>query len=76
MNIKSIKDIIQQTNGNLLTPEIRVWNHPAEGGDDYYYTFDTFQEALNYIKNHPEAENTPLIAIHGYELNIFDLEEK
>jgi len=75
MNIKASKDIIQQIEGNLDTPEIRVWVHPHEGGDDYYYTFNTFKEAQDYIKTNPDAEKHPLLAIHGYELNIYDLEE-
>jgi len=70
VNVPSTIDIVQQVEGNLEIPEIRVWCHP--GGDDCYEVFDTFEQALNFIKEHPEAEEVPLIAFRGRELNIFD----
>lgn len=58
-------------------PEIRVWCHPHyidQKGDDYYCKFKSFTAALKFIKEHKEAEDQPLIAFKGYELNIFALE--
>lgn len=28
--------------------EYRVWCHPRDGGDDFYYAFATYEGALNY----------------------------
>lgn len=50
-------------------PEIRVWHHSNKG--DSYKVFSTFQKAFQFIKMHPEAEEIPLIAINGCELNLF-----
>ena len=42
--------------------EYRVWCHPHDGapdleeGDDYYYVFDTYEEALAYSVEHAGAE--------------------
>ena len=79
MKIAASKDLMQEFNGNLDIPEIRVWCHPhyiKEEGDDYFHTFKTFKKAIEFIKSHKGAEEHPLIAINGYELNIFDLEEE
>jgi hypothetical protein len=70
-------DMIQEVKGILTeVPEIRVWCHPhyvgKTGGS--YETFNTFQEALAFIKAHPEAEKTPLLAFQGWELNLFAIE--
>jgi len=76
MNVPATKDLIQECEGNLEIPEIRVWCHPhviGEEGDDYFYKFDSFDDAMKYIKEHPEAERIPLIAFRGYELNLFDM---
>lgn len=57
-------------------PEIRVWCHPAKlgkGEADYYHVFPTFTEAISYIRTNKEAEDAPLIAFKGYEINIFDV---
>ena len=55
-------------------PEIRVWVHPLKGGDCYYYVFASFRSAYRFIISHPlEAEDIPLVAIAGYELNLFDI---
>jgi hypothetical protein len=42
--------------------EYRVWCHPERGapdeydGNDYYFPFDTYAEALEYSKNNPGCE--------------------
>jgi hypothetical protein len=42
--------------------EYRVWCHPEQGapdeadGDDYYYPFATYQEALDFAEANPGAE--------------------
>lgn len=75
VKVPATKDLIQEVEGNReILPEIRVWCHPHrinEAGDDYYYVFPTFLEALDYIQTHPEAENDPLVAFKGYELNLW-----
>jgi hypothetical protein len=79
VTVPSTIDMVQEVEGNLKTPEIRVWCHPhriGKDGDDYYYIFDTFKEALDFIKKHQEAEDAPLLAIAGYELNLLDLKPK
>lgn len=78
MNIPAATDIIQEVNGSLEVPEIRVWIHPhriGKEGDDYYYVFPTFKAALKYISSHPEAEETPLVAFRGYEIDIFAMKQ-
>ena len=48
--------------------EYRVWCHPERGapdeceGNDYYYAFATYEEALQYSKNHVGTEE-PLALI-------------
>ncbi len=48
--------------------EYRVWCHPErgapdeDGGDDYYYAFETYEEALAFSKETPGAEE-PLVLI-------------
>lgn len=77
MRVPAMKDVIQESAGNLEVPEIRVWCHPpkvGQSGDDYWMVFDTFQEALDFIAKHPEAESAPLIAFRGYELNLWEME--
>lgn len=37
--------------------EDRVWCHPPDGGDDYYYAFATCAEALRCAARTPEAES-------------------
>ena len=78
MNIATTIDILQKVRGNLTFPEIRVWCHPHydnKEGDDYYEIFPSFQEALNFIKNNKESEDTPLIAFRGYEINLWSIKE-
>ncbi len=42
--------------------EYRVWCHPEQGapdeddGSDYYYAFDSFEEAEEFSANHPGTE--------------------
>lgn len=76
VNVPATKDLIQESEGNLTIPEIRVWCHPhhiGESGGDYYNVFNSFMKALAFIKKHKEAERVPLIAVNGYELNIFEV---
>jgi len=48
--------------------EYRVWCHPHAGapdieeGDDYYYVFDTYEDAFEYYKENPGSE-APLALI-------------
>ena len=48
--------------------EYRVWCHPEEGapdladGDDYFYSFDTYEEALAFAQEEPGTEE-PLALI-------------
>jgi putative acetyltransferase len=43
--------------------EYRVWCHPEQGapdladGDDYYYPFDSYQEAAEFAASHPGCED-------------------
>ena len=79
VDVPATNDIIQECEGNLQRPEIRVWCHPhkiGKSGDDYYDTFESFEDAINFIEDHEEAEDAPLIAIKGYELNVFAIEER
>jgi len=75
MNIPATKDLIQ-TGNPLEVPEIRVWCHPhyvGKNGSDYYETFWSFKDALEFCATHDEAEEIPLIAFRGYEINIFEI---
>lgn len=80
VNIPSTIDMIQE-HGKIITdvPEIRVWIHPhkrgANGSDDYAI-FDSFKKAFAFIKKTGlMAEDHPLIAFRGYELDIFQIEQ-
>jgi hypothetical protein len=48
--------------------EYRVWCHPERGasndydGDDYYYAFETYEDALEFSENNPGTEE-PLALI-------------
>lgn len=78
IKVPATEDIIQSTDGNLAVPEIRVWCHlhkVGKSGDDYYQVFDSFTEALDFIAKHKEAEDAPLVAFRGYELNLFAMAE-
>ena len=80
MELPNLIDDIQSFNKkNLDVPEIRVWSHPhyiEKEGEDSYEVFDSFEEALRFIKSNPMAEETPLIAFRGYEINIFLIQER
>lgn len=71
---------IKQEKKKLDIPEIRVWCHPhrvGKKGSDYYYVFDSFKEAIQFILGNKEmAEDVPLIAFRGYELNLFEIKKK
>ena len=67
---------LTQTHGKIREiPEIRVWCHPMNGSDDFSYKFGSLGDALEFIKDNPEAEDAPLIAFRGYELNLFAIEK-
>lgn len=75
-NVPATTDVLQE-DGILGTPEIRVWYHPEEIGqlgDDYFQTFETFPEALRSIRDSKTAEDHPLWAFGGYELNLWEIE--
>ncbi len=44
--------------------EYRVWCHPPAGapdiaeGDDYYYVFDSYEEALDFSRENPGTEDS------------------
>jgi len=61
-------DIIQETEGKLKKPEIRVWVHPPKGGDDYYYVFHSLEAAKGFARRTKGAEKIPLIAFAGFEM--------
>jgi len=52
--------------------EYRVWVHPHAGGedlhdgDDYYYAFDTFEDAAAFSQDTPGAEQ-PLVLVRQLE---------
>ena len=46
--------------------EYRVWCHPEDGSDDYYYPFATYAEALAFSKRTEGAE-APLALIRQLE---------
>ena len=79
MQVPSTKDMTQLEKKITDVPEIRVWCCPQKinkDGSDYYHTFKTFKKALAFIKKHPEAEEVPLIAFKGYELNLWGIDAK
>ena len=71
MTIGWMKDLCQKN--KLIIPEIRVWIHPVKNNDpqDYFKVFDSFKDAFNFIKKTKGAEDYPLLAINGLELNLF-----
>lgn len=79
MEIPATTDIMQYEKKIIDIPEIRVWCHPHRiggKGDDYFLTFDGFKEAFEFInKNKVLAEDVPLIAFRGFELNIFEMKK-
>ena len=75
MDVPVCKDLIQGDKP-LEVPEIRVWCHPhfvKKSGSDYYKVFDTFKEAMDFCSSHDEAEEVPLLAFRGYEINLFEI---
>lgn len=67
-----MRDVLQEGEGKLTTPEIRVWCHPhytGRDGDDYYETFPNIGIAEAFIPTHAEAEESPLVAYDGYEFS-------
>ncbi len=67
-----------QSETKLQMPQIRVWCHPhklRKTGDDFYFSFKTFEAAFKFIAKHKEADKTPVLAFRGLELNIFEMAE-
>lgn len=72
--VPTLKDLTQHDLKILDKPEIRVWCHPhyiKKEGSDYFYKFESVQEAEIFIKSHKEAENKILFAFNGYEYDLF-----
>ena len=73
MEIAACKDLLQEDKP-LTIPEIRVWFHPHKvggDGDDYYKVYDSFCDAIIAVDTSDEAEGPPLVAIGGYELDLW-----
>lgn len=73
------KDVLQEDN-ILETPEIRVWYYSEKTGEDTYLAFKSIPLALEFIrinKVNPniKTEDLPLIAINGYEYDLFTMKE-
>jgi len=78
MRVPATTDLIQSEK-KIKVPEIRVWCHPhkiGKAGSDYYEIFGSFKEALGFIKKHKEAEEVPLIAFGGFELNLWAMSKE
>ena len=78
MNVPVTVDVLQEIDGNLDMPEIRVWCHPHRvnrKGGDYYWVFPSFRSAMGYIKRTKSAERHPAIAFRGYEFDLFAVKE-
>lgn len=74
MQVTVVKDLTQHEK-MLEVPEIRVWCCPhriGKKGDDWFETFDSFKEAIEFIETHKEAERQPQIAFRGYEFNLYE----
>lgn len=46
--------------------EYRVWTHPKDGSDDLCFSFETYEEALEFSKNRDDAEK-PLVLVEQLE---------
>lgn len=86
IKLKVFLDATQTGKKMVLRPEIRVWCHSLDGGDDYYYVFPSFIDAERFIRiNHAilrlkgkprineRAESFPLLAFRGYEIHLYGL---
>lgn len=55
--------------------EYRVWCHPHNGapdlydGDDYYYVFETYEEALEYSNNNEGCEKPLALILQKEHIN-------
>lgn len=55
--------------------EYRVWCHPHDGapdtedGDDYYYVFETYEEALEFSKNNAGSEEPLALILQEEHIN-------
>jgi len=76
VEVSAMKDAIQESNGLKMIPEIRVWHHPLKAGrkgQDCYVVCESFKEAIKHIGSSDDAEEHPLIAFKGWELDIFTI---
>jgi hypothetical protein len=49
--------------------EYRVWCHPEDGGDDYYYAFATLPKALAFTKRTKGAEEPLALILQRQHIN-------
>jgi len=55
--------------------EYRVWCHPPDGapdvadGDDYYYTFDNYEDALKFSEENPGTEDPLALILQEEHIN-------
>lgn len=78
VSVGILEDVIQRKESNLEVPEIRVWCHSHNVGNlkgDYYYAFDTFQDAVDFCARTKTAENNPILAFRGYEINLYTIDD-
>jgi len=76
MKIATTIDLTQKKKFKI--PEIRVWCHPKNGGDDYYHIFVSFDAAIKFIMENKTSkkfhvEEIPLIAFDGREINLWSM---
>lgn len=49
--------------------EYRVWCHPQDGGGDYYYVFESAEDALSFSTRTPEAEEPLALVLQEEHIN-------
>lgn len=49
--------------------EYRVWCHPERGGDDYYYAFASYPDALRFSEKTPCAEEPLALILQKEHIN-------
>jgi len=64
-----------QLDHKIDIPQIRVWVHPKDGGEDRFEIFPSFEEAIEFAVHDDEAEDMIFLAFAGYELNIMGMAE-
>ena len=65
-------DLIQELGKIRDVPEIRVWVHPAGGGDDFWFNFENLKDSTEWSREHqhdPEYRivEKPIVAFMGSE---------